>query len=100
MVGLHHLTQALGLHMGINLSRGNVSVAKHLLDGAEICPALQQVAREAVAQHVGREFCSVEPCLTAQGLEFEREMLPRQVSGGTGRREQPPRPRHSGFPQG
>ena len=65
VMGLDHLPQPLGLHMGVDLCRRNVRMAQHLLDRAQIRPAVQQVAGEAMAQHVRRKLCGIDPGLAA-----------------------------------
>ena len=83
MVGLHHLAEPFGLHVGIDLGGRNVSMAKHLLDRAQVRPTFQQVAGKTMAQHVRREPCSIEPGLAGERLQLQREMLPRQVARRT-----------------
>lgn len=44
--------KAIRAHMSIDLRRRNVSMPKHLLDRAQICPMIDQVRREGMAKHV------------------------------------------------
>src|SRR5439155_3198999 len=47
-----YLSQPLLVHVGVELGGGDAGVAQHLLDGAQIGPAAQQVGGKGVAQHV------------------------------------------------
>ena len=47
-----HLRQVLEVEMGVDLRAADAGVTEQLLHGTEIPAGLQQVAREAVAQHV------------------------------------------------
>ena len=40
------------IHVGINLSGGEIGVSQHLLDGTQICAAFEQVSRETMPQGV------------------------------------------------
>src|SRR3712207_1441404 len=51
--------EALGREVRVELGGGDVGVAEHLLDGAEVAPAGEQVRRERVAQRV-RAHAAVE----------------------------------------
>ena len=80
VMGLDHLPQPLGLHMGVDLCRRYVRMAQHLLDRPQIRPPGQEVAGEAVAQHVRRKLCGIDPGLAGQILQRQGEVLPRQVA--------------------
>ena len=43
-------------HMGVDLGGGDVRVAQHLLDGAEVRAVFQQMDGEGVAQGVGGDI--------------------------------------------
>src|SRR5215208_37398 len=47
--------QVLAVDVGVDLRRGDVGVAEHLLHGAQVGAALQQVGGEGVAERVGRD---------------------------------------------
>jgi hypothetical protein len=47
-------------YVGVDLGRRHVGVAQHLLDGAQVGAALQQVRRERVAEEVGVHTIGVE----------------------------------------
>ncbi len=49
--------QALALHMGIDLRRRDLRVPQHDLEGSKICPALQEMGRERVADHMRGQLC-------------------------------------------
>ncbi len=46
------LAQLAYLHMGVDLRSGYVGVPQHFLDGAKVCPALQQMRGKRMAQGV------------------------------------------------
>src|SRR5580700_8790312 len=50
-----NLFQALLDHVRVNLSRGNIRVAQHELDRAEVRTAFEKVRGKTVAQFVRRE---------------------------------------------
>ena len=56
--------EPLGGQMRVELGRGDVGVAEHLLQGAQVAAARQQVRRERVAQRVRAHLCS-SPALRA-----------------------------------
>ena len=56
-----HRPEVLPIHMSVDLRGGKVGVAQHLLHGAEIRPALQQVGGEAVPERVRRHPLP-DPC--------------------------------------
>ena len=43
-------------NMRVNLRRRNVGVPQHGLHASQVCPALQQVRRESVPQHMRRKI--------------------------------------------
>ena len=48
-------------YVGVELGRGEVGVAEHLLDGAQIGAALQQMGGERMAEQVRMDAVRVEP---------------------------------------
>ncbi len=52
---LHHLGQAVGGDVGVDLGGGDVGVAQQGLDHAQVGAAFQQVGGEGVAQDVGAD---------------------------------------------
>ena len=48
-------SQPLLVDVGVDLGGRDVGMAEHRLDRAEVGPVLEQVGREAVPQHVGRD---------------------------------------------
>lgn len=51
MVGL---AEAIGRDVGVDLRRRDVSVAEHFLDRTQVGPVIEQMRREGMTQHVGR----------------------------------------------
>ena len=80
MVRFHHLTQALRLHMRIDLRCRDVGMAQHLLHRTQVRSPFQKMACKAMAKHMRRYSRRVETCFARQRLEFEGEMLARQVT--------------------
>ena len=62
-------------------------MAEQLLHGAQVSAAVEQMARERVAQNVGRHARRVEPGLGRDILQFDGERLPRHMPLGGPRRE-------------
>ena len=50
-----HVADRARRQMGVDLRRGDVGMAEHRLDGAQVGAALQEMAREGVAQRVRRD---------------------------------------------
>ena len=48
-----NLQQALDVHVGVDLRRGERGVAEQFLDDAQVGPGFQQVGGEGVAEGVG-----------------------------------------------
>ena len=48
-----HLLEVPAIDVGVDLRRRDAGVAEHLLDGAEVRAAFEEVRREGVAQRVG-----------------------------------------------
>ena len=55
MVFPHHLGQAVGGDVGVDLGGGDVGVAQQGLDDAQVGAAFQQMGGEGVAQDVGAD---------------------------------------------
>src|SRR5437868_1766082 len=49
-----YLSEVLPIDVRVDLRGRDVDVAEHLLDGAQVSTALEQVRRERMAQRVGR----------------------------------------------
>src|SRR3989338_1087399 len=54
MIAAVHLANRRRRQVGVDLGRGNVGVAEHGLDGAEVGPPLEQMAGEGVPERVRR----------------------------------------------
>ena len=89
MMGRIQCAQALLDHVRIDLGGGNIGVAKHLLQCAQICATRQQMASEGMAKAVRRDRRAIETGGGRQPLEFEREMLPGEMPEAPVRRKQP-----------
>ena len=75
----HQGGQAAGGDVGIDLRGGDVGVAKHLLQGAQIGAAIQQVRGKGVAQNVRRDARRIDPGLDRGVLQELDEALARKV---------------------
>src|SRR4051794_12315632 len=69
--------QPLGREVGVDLGRGDVGVAEHLLEGTEVAAAGQQVRREGVTQRV-RAHAVGEPRAARVALDDLVEALAGQ----------------------
>ena len=87
-MGLDDASQPVAGDMGVDLGRGDVGVAQHLLDGAQIRPAIQQMGGEGVAQHMGRQAAGVDPGPRCQSLQQLRDPGGGQMAGRAARAEQ------------
>jgi hypothetical protein len=54
MILLVNSSEVLTIHVRVNLSRGNIGVAEHLLHCSKVRAALEEVRREGVAERVRR----------------------------------------------
>ena len=70
------LLQPPRVHMRVNLRRRNIGMPEHLLDDPQIRPALQQMRREGMSQHV-RMHVLLQPRAPAQFAE----QLPNSLIG-------------------
>ena len=48
--------QAIMVDMGIDLSRADISMTEHLLEGAQVGPAREQMGSEAVSEGMDGHF--------------------------------------------
>src|SRR5215468_10017771 len=60
MVFAHQGLQALVGDVGVDLGRGDVRVAEHLLDAAEVGSVIQEMGCEGVAQDVRRDLAALD----------------------------------------
>ncbi len=67
----HHRLEPLVEHVGVDLRRCDVGVSEHLLHRAKIGAVREQVARERVAQYVGRRAARLDP---GRRREFFQEL--------------------------
>ena len=54
-------------YVRVELCRGEVGVAEHLLDAAEVGASLEEMRRERVAEQVGVDPLGLEPRFAAAG---------------------------------
>ena len=66
--------------MGIDLGGGDVGMAQHLLDAAEIGAVVDQVGGEGVPEHVGGQPLGIQTRLDREILESLGEAMAGQVS--------------------
>ena len=64
----------------VELGGGEVGVAEHLLDAAEIGASFEQVSGERVAEQVGVDPLRLEPCLLCQPAQHEEDPGTGQTS--------------------
>ena len=83
--------QPLLKNMCIDLGGRNVSMTEKLLHGSEIRAAIEQMAREGVAQHVRRDALGADAGLGRNVFQILREALPRHMTERRFRREEPRR---------
>ena len=77
---MHQAFQALVKHMGVNLCRGDIGMAEHLLYRTQIGAMVQEVAGEGVAQHVRRHLARIEASLDCQILQQLTHAMACQVA--------------------
>ena len=63
--------------MSVNLRRTEIRVTQHGLDRPQVSPALQQVRRKCVAQHVRRYAIGRNPSKPSQSAQPFKKVLPR-----------------------
>ena len=70
-------------YVGVELGRGEVGVAEHLLDGAEVGAALEQMGGERVAEQVRVNAVRVEPGFLGQlAQDQERARAGERAAAG------------------
>src|SRR4051794_39444947 len=74
-----HVFEPLGREVRVDLRRGDVRVAEHLLQGAQVAPSGQQVGGEGVAEGV-RAHLVLEPGRARVALDDLVEALARQAA--------------------
>src|SRR5438045_9499374 len=78
-------------YVRVELGRGEVGVAEHLLDSAEICAAFEEVRRERVAQEVRVDAVWLEAGLLRELPEDEEDAGARERSAARVEEELHPR---------
>ena len=82
MITLVNLFQSFPRDMRIDLSRGDIHVAKHHLDRTEICPSFQKMTCEGVTEKMGGDSFS-NTCPPTIGLNHLPELLSTHPSSHT-----------------
>ena len=60
-------------YVRVQLGRGEIGMAEHLLHGAQVGASLEQVRGERVAQEVGMDALGLEPCLVGEAAQDEED---------------------------
>ena len=81
VMGFDEMAQPLAADMGIDLSCRDIGMPEHLLHRDEIGTGIDEMRGKSVPQHMRVDELGIEPRPARQRLQFEREMLPRQVPG-------------------
>ena len=68
MMVLHQRFQAFVQNMSINLRGRDVGMTQELLKRAQVCAMGEQVRRERMTQHVGRDFGRID-------VRFDRKLF-------------------------
>ena len=77
-----HLPHPVGVEVHIDLGRGNIGMAHHLLYGMQIRAVLHQMRRKGVADGVGRDLGG-DPGLSGIALDQLPEALAAHGTAGT-----------------
>src|SRR5438067_10785525 len=64
-----HIAATAVAHVRVELGRGQIRVAEHLLDAAQVGAALEEMSRERVAQQVGMDAPGLEPRALGEAAE-------------------------------
>src|SRR5512146_418142 len=70
-------TASIG-YVGVELGGGEICVAEHLLDGAQVGAALEQVGREGVAEQVRVDAARLQPGLLGEPAQDQEGACPGQ----------------------
>src|SRR5438132_13407211 len=77
-------------YVGVQLGRREIGVPEHLLHGAQVCAALEQVRGKGVAQQVWVDALGLEPCLGGQAAEDEEDTCARERAAVRDEEQIPP----------
>ena len=91
MVRSQCLLQSLFQDVCVDLRRGDVSVAQHLLYRAEIGAVCEKVGRESMAQHMRRNAPRINARFDCKIIEQLGKALTRQMTASAARRKKPRR---------
>lgn len=84
--------QILPVNVGVNLRRRNVRVTKHLLDGAQIRPALEQVGGKGMSQRMRRHNLGDSGYLDVFPKNLPRPHARKRVAAGIEKKHSLPFP--------
>jgi hypothetical protein len=79
----HQFLEALFKHVGVDLGGCDISVAEQLLHRAQVRPAVQQMAREGMAQDVRTDALWVDVSGFSNRFQILADTLTRQMPFGT-----------------
>jgi len=79
--------EALVQHVGVDLRRGDIRVAKKRLHDAQVCPVVQEMTGKRMAQDMRRDFPRAQPRGGGKRLEVASKMLARDMAGSARGRE-------------
>src|SRR5260221_11593611 len=91
MMPRHEIFQPTRSDMGIDLSRRNVGMTEHFLQGTQIGTVIQEMRGEGVTQDMRRDGGGTDLRPDGDGREHLPETLPGQMVAGPTRRKQPRR---------
>jgi hypothetical protein len=79
MAGIHQLDQTRCVNMCVNLSCGDICVAKHCLQRPQIGPSRKQVRGKSVTENVRAHLIGIKPRRSGERFEHLKEPDPRQM---------------------
>ena len=91
-----HFLDVLAIDVRIDLRRGNISMAEHLLNSAQVCSTLKKVSREGVTKHMwmhmlrksGVLCCIADDFPDAHARQWTTTVIEEQYVVGTCTRHQ------------
>ena len=85
---LDGLFEARTRHVGVDLRRCDIGVAKQGLDASQIGATLHEMRSESVAEHMGRKPRRIETCFRRESLKQLMASPARQMRLSSARREE------------
>src|SRR5215468_7867180 len=89
MVFKDELLQSLLQDVRVDLSGGDVGMAKQLLHGTQVRAAVQQMAGESMPQHMRRDALGLDASFEGEPLQLLRQALAREMALRAARGKQP-----------